>query len=162
MRGYRRTDLDACRGLWQELTERHREIYADPTIGGDDPGRFFDDHLRRVGPKRIWVAEEKGKVVGFVGLIVEGEDAEIEPLVVERASRGRGIGVRLATEAMAKARLLKGVKFLTVRPVARNREAIEFFWKLGLVNVGRVELFTDLAGKRWKKGFRMHDLEFGH
>jgi ribosomal protein S18 acetylase RimI-like enzyme len=162
IRVYRKTDLKACRKLWKELTEKHREIYSDPTIGGDDPGMFFDDHLRRVGSKRIWIAEEGGEVVGLVGLVVEGEDAEIEPLVVAKSRRGRGIGGTLAKEAMTAAKEVEGVKFITVRPVARNKEAIEFFRKQGLVNVGRVEFFTDLAGKKWKKGLRIHGLDFNH
>lgn len=162
VRTYRKADLKACCELWKELTEKHREIYDDPTIGGDDPGLFFDDHLRRVGPRRIWVAEVEGEVVGFIGLIVESEDAEIEPLVVTRSMRGRGVGNALAKKALAEARGIKGVKFLMVRPVARNREAIQFFREQGLVNVGRVELFTDLAGKKWKKRLRIHGLEFGY
>ena len=42
---FRSTDLDACRGLYTQLVEHHREIYADPTIGGDDPGHAFDEYL---------------------------------------------------------------------------------------------------------------------
>jgi hypothetical protein len=42
IREYRDTDYESCRGLWVELTGRHREIYGDPAIGGDDPGRGFD------------------------------------------------------------------------------------------------------------------------
>jgi len=160
IRGYRKSDLASCRRLWKELVERHREIYADPAIGGDDPGKFFDEHLKRVGPKRLWVAVDGDEVVGLIGLIVEGEDAEIEPLVVANGSRGRGIGQQLAEQAMAVASATKGVKFLTVRPVARNKEALAFFRAQGLVNIGKVELFADLAHKKWKKGLRIHGLEY--
>ena len=31
IRRYEQGDYDACRGLWAELTERHRGIYGDPT-----------------------------------------------------------------------------------------------------------------------------------
>lgn len=162
IRGYRKTDLMACRRLWKELVERHREIYDDRSIGGVDPGRFFDEHLKRVGPKRIWVAADGREVVGFVGLLVEGEDAEIEPLVVTEGRRGEGIGGLLVKEAMSSAKSVKGVKFITVRPVARNKEALEFFRSHGLTNVGRVELFADLAGKKWRKGLRIHGLEYNY
>lgn len=162
VRAYRDVDLGACRRLWKELIEKHREIYADPTIGGDAPGRFFDDHLRRVGPKRIWVAVDGAKVVGFAGLLVEGEDAEIEPLVVTRRERGKGVGELLVKKAIAAASEMKGVRFVTVRPVARNKEALEFFRKQGLANVGRIELFVDLAGRNWRSGLRIHDLEYGY
>lgn len=162
VRGYRKSDLDSCRKLWEELTVRHREIYSDNSIGGDRPGMFFDEHLKRVGARSIWVAVQGSRVVGFVGLIVEGEDAEIEPLVVTKKMRGAGIGTQLTAVAAAKALRVKGVKFLTVRPVARNIEAMRFFRKMGLVNVGRIELFKDLKGRKWKKHLRIHDLELGY
>ncbi len=38
VRAYQREDYEACRELWRELTERHRDIYGDPTIGGAIPG----------------------------------------------------------------------------------------------------------------------------
>lgn len=103
---------------------------------------------------------DEDKVVGFVGLVVEGEDAEIEPLVVARGKRGKGIGRQLVRQAAAAAARAKGVKFLTVRPVARNKEALAFFRAQGLANVGRIELFTDLAGRKWKKGLKIHGLEY--
>lgn len=102
------------------------------------------------------------EVVGLVGLLVEGEDAEIEPLVVTRRKRGRGIGNLLAKEAMRSASGIKGVRFLTVRPVARNKEALAFFRKQGFVNIGRMELFADLEGKKWKRGLRIHSLEYNY
>ena len=38
IRTYESEDRDACRLLWAELTQHHRELYADPTIGGEQPG----------------------------------------------------------------------------------------------------------------------------
>jgi GNAT superfamily N-acetyltransferase len=162
VRGYRKSDLDSCRKLWEELTVKHREIYDDPSIGGDRPGMFFDEHLKRVGARNVWVAVQGSRVVGFVGLIVDGEDAEIEPLVVTKKMRGSGIGAQLTAAAAAKASRTKGVKYLTVRPVARNVEAMRFFRDMGLVNVGRVEMFKDFRGRKWKKGLKIHDLDLGY
>jgi len=160
VRGYRRSDLAACRRLWKELTEKHREIYDDPGIGGDDPGRYFDEHLKRVGSKRLWVATEGLKVVGLVGLMVEGEDAEMEPLVVASGKRGCGIGRMLFHEVAEAAKRIEGVKYLMVRPTVRNEEAMAFFRYQGLTNVGRIELFTDFEGKKWKEGLNIHGLEY--
>jgi hypothetical protein len=78
IRTYTSADLEACRALWVELTEHHRQLYDDPTIGGEQPGLAFDAHLARVGPDRIWVAEAHGTVYGLVGLIVEGDEGEEE------------------------------------------------------------------------------------
>ena len=44
VRDYADSDYGACRSLWAELTEYHRSIYEDPSIGGDDPGAGFDDY----------------------------------------------------------------------------------------------------------------------
>ena len=78
IRPYTSPDLDQCRKLWFELTQHHRNIYNDSSIGGDDPGLHFDEHLGRVGPENLWVAECDGEVVGLVGLIVEDQEAEVE------------------------------------------------------------------------------------
>ena len=69
VRGYEPRDLDACRGLWVELTQWHRDIFNAPEIGGDDPGRAFDEHLANVGAENIWVAEVDGRLAGLAGLI---------------------------------------------------------------------------------------------
>lgn len=45
VRDYADGDYGACRSLWAELTEYHRGIYGNPSIGGDDPGAGFDDYL---------------------------------------------------------------------------------------------------------------------
>jgi len=60
IRLYRESDLDPCRELWLELTLVHRNIYNDPTIGGDNPGVAFDKHVALAGPEMFWVAEPKG------------------------------------------------------------------------------------------------------
>ncbi len=46
VREYRSADLDACRRLYAQLVEHHREIYDDATIGGDDPGAGFESRRR--------------------------------------------------------------------------------------------------------------------
>jgi hypothetical protein len=38
IREYTPADVDACRDLWRALTQRHRDIHGDPSIGGADPG----------------------------------------------------------------------------------------------------------------------------
>ena len=49
IRPYGPSDLEACRDLYTQLVEHHREIYDDPSIGGDDPGAGFDDDLALPG-----------------------------------------------------------------------------------------------------------------
>ena len=99
IRRYEEEDSAACRGLWAELTRWHRALYDDPSIGGDDPGSGFD----RLAGERIWVAERRGSVVGFVGLVIRGRQAEIEPVVVSFDVRGQGIGRSLVETAVEDA-----------------------------------------------------------
>ncbi|HLF67765.1 MAG TPA: GNAT family N-acetyltransferase [Gaiellaceae bacterium] len=162
IRSYGPSDLDACRRLWVELTEWHRSIYESPSIGGDDPGRQFDEHLARVGPGNIRVAELDGEVVGLAGLVPEARTAELEPVVVAEQQRGRGIGRRLAESVIGEARE-RGLRQIVVRPVARNADAIRFFHGLGFDVLGQLELVLDLVEREtevWQAGERVADLDF--
>jgi GNAT superfamily N-acetyltransferase len=137
-----------------ELTGWHREIYGDPSIGGTDPGSYFDEHLGRVGPEHVWVACAEHEIVGMASLMLDGADGEVDPLIVTERWRGRGIGTHLAERATQEARQL-GVRLLSVRPVARNAEAIRAYHAMGFDTVGHVELFMDLrTGRkgRWIPG----------
>lgn len=160
IRPYQRSDLERCRALWIDLTQHHREIYDDASIGGDAPGLYFDEHLARVGPERIWVAEHENEVIGLVGLMLDAEEAEVEPVVVASSHRGRGVGLALVGRAVEEARVL-GVRYLSVKPVARNLHAISFFYDAGFQKLGEIEMFMDLrasAPGRWKSGLQL----FGH
>lgn len=151
---YSPSDLEPCRALWVELTQRHREIYDDPAIGGDTPGLYFDEHLARVGPERLWVAEHNLEVVGLVGLIVNGREAEVEPIVVASTHRNRGIGRALLARMVEEAEKLR-VRYLSVKPVARNLEAISFYHDAGFQTLGEIEMFMDLGSPEpgtWKPG----------
>ena len=154
IRPYEPRDLDGCRELWVELTEWHRSIFETPSIGGDDPGRQFDAHLARVGAERIWVADENGELVGLAGLVLEHGEAELEPIVVSKRLRSRGVGRRLAEAVIEHAREHR-VRQLQVRPVGRNAEAIRFFHRLGFDVLDQVVLMLDLVTdepRPWRDG----------
>lgn len=85
IRPYVPFDYQTCRALWVELTERHREIYDDATIGGDDAGTEFDTHLAKVTLLATWVAVKDGDAIGFCSLLSEGRNGEIDPIVVRSA-----------------------------------------------------------------------------
>jgi ribosomal protein S18 acetylase RimI-like enzyme len=152
IRRYRPDDLEACRSLWTDLTDWHRQLYADETIGGRNPGEGFDAHVAEVGPERIFVAEVDGRVVGLAGMIVRGRKVELEPLSVRAGCRGLGIGRELAEAVVAAARA-QGAEQIVVRPTGRNADAIRVFHTLGFDVVTRVELVYDLGdGERWREG----------
>ncbi len=159
IRKYQPVDREQCRSLWKELTEWHREIYRDPTIGGAHPEDHFDKHLAKVGLDRLWVAVYDSQVVGLVGLNVEGEEAEIEPLIVSEAYRRKGIGKQLTITVVSEARNL-GVRFLSAKPVARNVQVMKFLYKQGFRNLGHIELFLDFSEYEWKSGPELFECKF--
>lgn len=161
IREFEPRDAAACRALWAELTARHRDLYEDASIGGDDPGAGFDDYVADAGPKRLWVAEGEEAVVGFVGLIGHGRKAEVEPVVVTQRLRARGIGRALVDAAVAQAQA-DDLDQVFVRPVARNADAIGFFHDLGFTTVGHVDLLIDLRRPEtyWHPGERLAGREF--
>ena len=161
IRDYRESDYEACRGLWVQLTEQHRKIYDDPTIGGNNPGRHFDEYLASAARQKTWVAEAESVTVGMAGLMINGEEGEVEPVVVAEGFRSRGVGSALIGHAISAAKGM-GVRFLSVRPLARNVEALRFFIEKGFNLVGYVDLFQDLQpghGRRWKPGISIHGNE---
>ena len=164
VRDYAEDDYHACRALWAELTEYHRRIYGDPSIGGDDPGAGFDGYLATPQRVRSWVAESDGRVVGLTGLLDHGTSAEVEPVVVTEAARDRGIGRRLISRVVEEA-LARGHEYLAIRPVARNIAAIQRFHAAGFRTLGgHVDLTMDLAARRhqWLPGASLHDLDFDY
>jgi L-amino acid N-acyltransferase YncA len=164
IRRYSARDLEHCRSLWAEMVQRHRDVFEDQTIGGENPGMEFDQHLSRVGAGRVWVATSEEGVVGLVSLIVEGEQAEVEPIVVTSKSRGGGIGQKLLKRAVDEAKKL-GVLCLYVKPVARNTEAISFFYEEGFRTLGHIQLFTWLGPSspgQWKQGPELFGKQFDY
>ena len=160
IRGYSPNDLPACRDLWVELTVHHRRIYEVNTIGGDNPGAQFDDHLAAVGPDQLWVAEKGGHVIGLTGIIVDGTSGELEPVIVTESERGKGIGKELVSVVIAEAGRL-GIRLLSVRPVGRNTVALRFFRDAGFNVLGHIEAFMDLSGERdWIAGEDIADRPF--
>jgi len=161
MREFRGTDLDACRRLYAQLVEHHREIYADATIGGDDPGAGFDDYLAL--PERVvtWVATEGDTVVGLTGLLWTDGEATIEPVVVDGERRGSGIGRRLIETAVEESRR-RGAADVNIKPVARNAAAIQAFHQLGFRTLGHLQLFMSLdrGDGYWRPGPELHGRPF--
>jgi ribosomal-protein-alanine N-acetyltransferase len=161
IRSYQESDRESCEKLWAELTEHHRGLYSDPSIGGADSGIYFDRHLGKVGPGRVWLAETGGEVVGMVSLMMTDEEAEIEPIIVRKQNRGQGIGTALLQHAIQEAKEA-GLHSVSIKPVARNREAIRLFRRVGFDTVGVVEFFVDLRCKKriWKTGLKIFGISF--
>ena len=164
IRSYTTDDLDVCRSLWTEMVQRHRDIYDDQTIGGDDPGLEFDEHLELVGSDSIWLAESEGEIIGFTSLIKNDQEAEIEPIIVSHKHRGKGVGEVLVKHVAEEARK-NNILCLYVKPVARNKEAISFFYDCGFRNVGHIQLFMwfgESDPHTWKEGLEIFGRTFNY
>ncbi len=159
LRAFQSTDDADARELWVELTERHRDIYEDPTIGGDDPGAALDGYLDELGDGELWVAERDGAVVGMAGLLIHGDEGEIEPIVVTAEHRSAGVGGRLLEHLIGRARQ-RSLSALSIRPVARNVAAMRRFHRAGFRTLGHIDMFMDLTGRDWVPGAKIHDLGF--
>lgn len=161
LREYLPVDYAACRALWVELTQHHRDIYEAPTIGGDDPGADFDAYLETDNRAISWVATLDGRVVGLTGLLIEGSEAEVEPVIVAASQRGNGVGSMLVNRAIGEARD-RGMASIKVRPVARNASAMQFFHSAGFQTLGHIELFMSLGSsqRQWNTGIAFNDREW--
>jgi ribosomal protein S18 acetylase RimI-like enzyme len=162
VREYEERDRAACRRLWAQLTQWHRDLYEDQSIGGDDPASWFDRFRDERQPVGIWVAELDGRVIGFSGALAleHGKRYELEPIVVDAGLRGRGIGSALARAVIDRARA-DGMRGVEVRPAARNGDAIRFFHAHGFDVLGQLELVLDLAApERWRRGERLAGRDF--
>lgn len=161
IREYTPDDYDACRSLWAELTQHHRDIYDAPTIGGDDPGGGFDEYLANGKRAISWVATVNGSVAGLTGLLIEASESEIEPVVVTKGYRSKGVGAQLVQTAIDESRA-RGLVSVSVRPVARNSDALQFFHAAGFNTLGHVELYMPLSdGERtWVSGVKLAGRDF--
>lgn len=166
IRPYRPTDHQACRALWAQLVEEHRRLYADDSLGGDDPGAEFEEYLTRLDLSGMWVADHaEDGVVGFVGLVL-GDVAgkgEVEPVVVSEAHRHQGMGRALMGRVAAEARR-RQLTHLTISPASRNVDAIRCLHSVGYTVLSSVTLTLDV-GKRtheWLDGLELHDLRFSY
>jgi len=164
IRNYKPGDREACRSLWAEMVEQHRKIYDDPTIGGENPGLEFDCHLRKVGADMMWIAEYNGTIAGLSSLIIKEHEAELEPLVIGEKFRGKGIGKILVNHLIKEAKK-QGAALIFTKPVARNKEAVSFFYNAGFKTLGHLQMFIWLADEvpcSWKKGPEIFDLPFDY
>jgi N-acetylglutamate synthase-like GNAT family acetyltransferase len=162
IRTYETSDLDACRQLWLELTQWHRDLYETPTIGGATPWLKFDEHLELVGPEHVWIAEADGRVVGMTGLIVSDGEFVLEPIVVGADWRGQGVAAELARAVLEEAQRL-GATSVVVKPVARNEAAMRFFHELGFDALGQLELIADFRPRGeqvWRHGASLAGRDF--
>ncbi|MFI5418722.1 MAG: GNAT family N-acetyltransferase [Candidatus Lutacidiplasmatales archaeon] len=145
VRAYTRADYDQVARLFRQLSQTHRGLYCLPAVGSRYPDRWFHKHLRKYGSKSLRVAEDRGRVVGLVGLIPHRGRGEIEPFVVAARCRRRGIGRLLIQAATQEARRRRW-RSLTAGIAPRNDVALWSFHSLGFRTLVSMDLEMRLPG----------------
>jgi GNAT superfamily N-acetyltransferase len=92
----------------------------------------------------------------------EDGESTIEPVVVDRAWRRRGVARALIQTAIEESRR-RGAADVNIKPVARNASAIAAFYEMGFRTVGHVQLFISLDrdSSYWQPGPELYGRRFG-
>ena len=101
--------------------------------------------LRREHDRLYVVARIGEQVVGFAGLLLQGEDAHVTTLSVDAAHRGRRLGTRLML-VLARNAIARGATNLTLEVRSTNEAAIALYRAFGLAPAGiRKNYYADLG-----------------
>ena len=86
----------------------------------------------------VFVAEENGKILGYVSTRLERETGKgrIPNLAVDREARGQGVGRRLIAHAVDYFRQ-QGMTFVMIETMANNPVGQHLYPSCGFVEVGR-------------------------
>ncbi len=82
------------------------------------------------------VAEQRGRVIGFVITRTAADEAEILSIAVEPGRRGRGVGAKLV-EARCEALALRRITKVFLEVEDGNAPALALYRRLGFVEIGR-------------------------
>ena len=102
----------------------------------------FYDSLA-LGYTFFFVAEEDGRILGYIGMYLSIEEGEITNVAVHPAARGKGIGTALVRKMIDAAKMADAERIvLEVRK--SNASAIYVYEQSGFENVGIRKGFYDL------------------
>jgi ribosomal protein S18 acetylase RimI-like enzyme len=105
---------------------------------GREPAPMTADYAEAVRDGQTWVAVDDGKIAGFVVLIPEAGYLLLENVAVRPAAQGRGIGVRLLTQAEDHARDL-GLREIRLYTNEAMTENLAYYARHGYTETHRAE-----------------------
>ena len=101
--------------------------------------------LRREADRLYVVARVGSAVVGYAGLLLQGEDAHVTTLGVDQHWRGRRIATRLML-VLARHAAARGAANLTLEVRASNDPAVKLYRRFGLGPAGiRKNYYADIG-----------------
>lgn len=93
------------------------------------------DELGNVATRRYTVAVERGRVLGYLGVMFVMDELHINTLATTRADEGRGVASSLLDEAWADARA-RDITRATLEVAASNTRAQQLYFRYGFAPVG--------------------------
>jgi GNAT superfamily N-acetyltransferase len=133
-----RTDLHPGDLGW--IVYLHGVVYAaehgfDPTFEAYVAGPLADCVRAGSGRDRIWIAEQKGRIVGCIAIVAASEQtAQLRWFLVEPGARGTGLGKKLLHEAIAFSREC-GYESIILWTVSALTAAAHLYRSAGFVKV---------------------------
>ncbi len=118
-------------------------IHLESLEGLDEEDYEWFTGILRVRSRRrkVLVAEQDGRIIGFIIAYKYRDRAYIDSLAVDQEYRGKGIGGKLLEE-MEKILVSEGVEKITLSVKKDNYSALGFYLKKGYVIEGLVLLLT--------------------
>ena len=145
LRPYQPSDLDELRRM---TIEGFEGIAIDQNVekalgvmGEHDwrwrKARHVDEDVE-ANPAGVFVAEEDGKVLGYISTRIEREarKGRIPNLAVDRSAQGRGVGRRLIEHALDYFRR-EGMAFAMIETMENNPVGRHLYPSCGFVEAGR-------------------------
>jgi ribosomal protein S18 acetylase RimI-like enzyme len=140
IRAYKDSDVEVVYDLFRQLDDYHAGRYPQQFIFLDEPASREFSRIRMEKMPDILVAETKGKVIGFIQLVIaETRDIPvnrkkrfvlIENISVDKSHRGKGVGKALVENAKDWA-YQKGILCMRVGAYATNEPAVGLYKKAG-------------------------------
>jgi len=119
---------------WQDLPEVQRIETAAFPDDAWSPAGFWGELAAR--PRRDYLVLEDSAVVGYAGLDLAGETADVMTIAVDPDRRGQGHGARLLDGLLGRAEAA-GAAHLMLEVRADNEAAIGLYTRYGFAEVHR-------------------------
>jgi ribosomal protein S18 acetylase RimI-like enzyme len=87
-----------------QLQKQELEVFKSQVWPDADREHYGEDHPSFSKKVITYIAQENHEIIGYVSLMIDTGVAQIEPLMVKKELRGRGIGTKLLGRVEEEAR----------------------------------------------------------
>ncbi|MDJ0684955.1 MAG: GNAT family N-acetyltransferase [Alphaproteobacteria bacterium] len=137
------------------LDRWERQPHVQQSVGADGPWDWRAAVTAQVDWRRILIAEEDGRPVGFMQMLDPARDEDqywgptgpgfraLDIWIGAPEDLGRGLGSAMMRLAIDACFAEPGVQVILIDPLARNTQAHRFYRRLGFVEIGPRRLGDD-------------------